>query len=69
MGKTSFKTHDPFVILEHLDGKVPVHLASLLICIYLNVKYQQENMQRTGFEGLISWMIGVHSFCIISQIL
>ena len=69
MGKTSFKTHDPFIILEHLDGKIPVHSASFLIRGYILWTQKKDEKASTEFDDihLIRNLMFVNLFCIFSQ--
>lgn len=68
MGKTSFKTHDPFVVLEHLDGKLPLHIASLILCSVRHVMSLRLDHTRTGYEDAIVQLMFVHSICIFCQV-
>lgn len=67
MGKFSFKTHDPFIILEHLDGKLPVHAASLIMCLYRRAETMSPTYTRHGFIDEVNDLIIVHTVNIICQ--
>jgi hypothetical protein len=62
---TSFKTHDPFVVLDHLEGALPAHCASLILCSYLYLQSLDSKYSKSGFEGTIKNMIFAHSSCIV----
>jgi len=64
MGRTSFKTHDPFVILELLDGNTSMHAASLLLCLIL---YYREKAQGVtiSFKDELMLLITMHGVAIL----
>jgi hypothetical protein len=64
---TSFKTHDPFVFLTHLDGRLPVHFASLMICLSIYSQSQHIDHTPTGYEDMVKFMIIVHTINMICK--
>jgi hypothetical protein len=53
MAKTSFKTHDPFVILELLDGNTNMHASSLILCSILIFRDEAQGVDVIFKETLI----------------
>jgi len=68
MGRTSFKTHDPFVILELLDGNTSMHLASLLLCSILYFRDMTQGVE-VKFKSTISMLIIMHTTSIVCQLI
>lgn len=65
---TSFKTHDPFVMLEHLEGNISSHAASFCLCALVYVDRFKLDYQPTGFESMISYLMLSHLSIICLQI-
>ena len=61
---TSFKTHDPFVVLDHMEGALPAHCASLILLTFLHLNTWSDTYQRNGFESTVLHMMFVHMSCI-----
>ena len=76
MVKSSFKTRDPFVILEHFDGQTSVHLASLILIVQEAWAYRECSRGESGAEckvdgelyRLAVMLIVVHSIAIFCQL-
>ena len=76
MVKSSFKTRDPFVVLEHMDGQTSVHLASLILILQEAWAYREctrtESAEDCGvdgeLEGFAGMLITVHSMAAFCQL-